>query len=809
MDNYKPSAVVVDQVDVNKNELANLSIRDLFYKYVRFLPLFVLSVAMALLVAYLYLRYTVPIYSVAGSMVIKNEQAAGNDKFSEMFGGNRTQNIQSEIEILKSRPLMERVVNRLNLQFSYFVEGKIKTVNIYKLGPFIINAQEIADSNRAFSFKVKFVNPNEFRINDENKTFTFGQTIKNAYGVFVFNKTNVSPATNNYNVSWQPTSSAAGMYAGALQVIPRSAATGILSISMRTPNSFMGSDIINTLMEEYSGYSVEQKKLSSDQILAFIEDRLADYGGKLDSVQRMYLDYQRRYNLIDAESQSQEYFDIISEADKINNQQNIMLGVTDMLDDYLVDKRNEFRRVVVPSTLGLEDATLNALVASYNLAQMERKQLLESNVPENNPLVKEKTEEIEQIRLSVRENIKNIQSSFKGIITRYNTRIGVGEEQLRSMPVKVKELAEIKRQVETYQGLYKLLQEKKEETAITRASTIPGSDIIDRAYPTSTPIKPNRKSIQMMAILLGLALPALVIFAGEVLNDKVTTRYDIEKLTRTPILGEIGHSFSNEVLVVNKTTRSMVAEQFRIIRSNLQYILNKQEKSVILVTSSFSGEGKSYVSVNMGAVMALAGKRTVILEFDIRKPKVLSGIGMAKGPGITNFLVGKGELKDLIKQVPGQENLYVLGCGPIPPNPAELLLDPKVEELFAWLKSNFDIVLVDTAPVGMVSDAMTLGKFADCTLYLVRQGHTFKKQVALIDEFYQEKKLPRVSVIINDVKLKPGYGYYGYGRYGYGYGYGYGSYYEEETPPANIMERIISWFDIRRFFGRKKKHKKG
>ncbi len=245
----------------------------------------------------------------------------------------------------------------------------------------------------------------------------------------------------------------------------------------------------------------------------------------------------------------------------------------------------------------------------------------------------------------------------------------------------------------------------------------------------------------------------------------------------------------------------MVAEQFRIIRSNLQYILNaKAEKSVLLVTSSFSGEGKSFVSTNMGAVLALAGKKTVILEFDIRKPKVLSGLGMPKGPGITNYLVGKASLEDLVRPVPDQENLFVIGCGPVPPNPSELLLDSRVQDMFIWLRQNFDVILIDTAPVGMVSDAMTLSKFADSTLYLVRQGHTFKKQVALIDEFYQDNKLPKVSIIINDVKMKAGYGYYGYGRYGYGYGYGYGSYYEEETSPGNFLEKFVAWLDLKKRF---------
>ncbi|MBL0068984.1 MAG: polysaccharide biosynthesis tyrosine autokinase [Chitinophagaceae bacterium] len=429
---------------------------------------------------------------------------------------------------------------------------------------------------------------------------------------------------------------------------------------------------------------------------------------------------------------------------------------------------------------------------------------MNGNVPVGNPLIQEATGQIEKLRVSIRENLKNIKSSLNNSVSRLRQRSGISEAQLKAMPVKVKELAEIQGKVETFQALYKLLQEKKEETAISRAATTSNSNIIDRAYPSTIPVKPNRRTIQIMAILLGLAIPALVIFLGEVLNDKVSTRFDIEKITVAPILGEIGHSYSDNVLVVNKTTRSMVAEQFRIIRSNLQYVLHKKEKSTILVTSSFSGEGKSYISTNMGAVMALAGKKTVILEFDIRKPKILSGLGLAKGPGITNYLIGKAELKDLIKPVPDHENLFVLGCGPIPPNPSELLLDQKVEDMFAWLKENFDVVLVDTAPVGMVSDAMTLGKFADSTLYLVRQGHTFKKQVAMIDEFYKDQKLPKVSIIMNDVKLKPGYGYYGYGRYGYGYGYGYGSYYEEETAPANFLEKIINWFDIRRFFKKSK-----
>jgi len=793
-----------EQANNNKSELWNLSLRDLFYKYVRFLPLFVLSVALTLFAAFVYLRYTVPIYRVGSSMLIKTEQQGGGrpDKFEDMFLNDRNQNIQSEIEILKSKPLMQRVVDSLHLQFSYYAKGKIKTVNIYKQTPFKLTALQIEDSTRGFTMKVKFINDNQFRINGEKKNFSFGQVFKNKDGVFSLSRNPFGVVNSEYNIVWSPTSSAARAYAGALQIIPKTPGTGILGMSMMTPNPQLGADILNKLMEEYDRYTILKKQESSDKKLAFIDDRLSETGHKLDSVSQALLNYKVNNNIIDADKQSESYFSNLSESDKAIIQQTLEKMKAEFVEAYLKDKRNEYSKV--PSTLMLEDATFSALVTEYNKVQFERQNLIESQIPETNPSVSEKTAELEKLRTSILENLKNIKASISSEIALMQRKSDFNQSELRQIPAKTKEQEEIERNKLVLENLYKILQETQLQTAISRASTISNSEIIDRAYPSSVPVKPNKKAIRILAVLLGLGLPALFIFIGEILNDKVTTRFDIERLTSAPILGEIGHSYSNNVLIVNKTTRSMVAEQFRIIRSNLQYIINK-EKSVILVTSSYSGEGKSYITTNMGAVLALAGKKTVILEFDIRKPKLLSGLGIAKGPGITNYLVGKAKLEDLIRQVPDQANLFILGCGPVPPNPAELLLDQRVEQMFEWLRENFDIVLVDTAPVGMVSDAMTLSKFADSTLYLVRQGHTFKKQVALIDEFYQANKLPKLSIIVNDVKLKPGYGYYGYGRYGYGYGYGYGSYYEEETAPQNFFEKLLSKLDIRKLFTRSRR----
>jgi capsular exopolysaccharide synthesis family protein len=793
--------MIEDQVKIGKAELGNLSLKDLFYKYIRFLPLFILSVAFALLGAYTYLRYANQIYRAAGSMLIKSETNNNqSDKVENiLMGNNRAQNIQSEIEILKSRPLMARVVNKLNLQFGYTAKGRIKDQNVYKQAPFIIDALNISDSARAFSMKIKFNTNTQFRINNETHDFGFDQVFENKHGAFKLSKNGVQPiAGSEFTLTWQPVEDIAGRLARSVKVQPKAGGTGILLVDVEATNPVLAADIVNNLMVEYDSMTIQQNNFSTDQIIGFIDGRLDTLKRELNSIQANLLAYRQKNNLIDVETQSDVYFEKISAADNLVNEQQIKVGVVDIVEEYLKDKRNEFTKIVVPSSLGLEDATLNELVMGYNKSQLERQSLLESNIPINHPAVKELEALIEKQRESVLENLKNIKLSYLQGIANIQGKAGKEESQAQSLPFKMKEVIELERQVTTKLALYGLLESKREEAAISRASTISNSKIIDKASPSSVPVKPDKKMIQLLAIFIGLGLPTLVIFVAELLNDKVTTRFDIEKLTTTPIMGEIGHSHSQNVLIVNKVSRKMVAEQFRIIRSNMQYVLNKVERPVILVTSSFSGEGKSFISTNLGAVIALTGKKTIILEFDIRKPKILAGLNMGKKPGISNYLVGKVELKDVILPVPGEENLYVLPCGPVPPNPAELLLDPRVAQLFEMVRREFDAVIIDTAPVGMVSDAMTLGKFADCTIYLVRQGHTYKKQIGLIDDLYHSQKLPAVSIVVNDVKLKAGYGYYGYGRYGYGYGYGHSGYYEEEAPKKSFLDKVTRWFAFKR-----------
>ncbi|MBD0287546.1 MAG: polysaccharide biosynthesis tyrosine autokinase [Flavisolibacter sp.] len=791
------------QLTAPRNEANEVNIKELFSKYIRFLPLFILSVALALLVAYMYLRYATPIYQSNCALLIKRDNTGGSsDPFQQMFVLDNSMNIQNEIEILQSRPVMDRVVEDLNLNFSYYSIGKIGETNLYNTAPFKIEVMEMTDSNAAFTLDIHIADEHGFRINEEKNIISFGQAFKTGYGTFRLIRNAFYPTIDEYRISWLPTKAVASQLVSKLTVVPKGT-TGTLLISLEATHPVLAANVLNTLMQEYQVVTREDKNETNRRMLDFIDLRLKSVQKELDSVTGVLLAYQNANDMINPEAQSAAFFNRMETTTEALIGHQVQDNIARMIDSYLRDPKNPFNPV--PSNLGLADATLNTMIAAYNVAQLERKSLLDANVPVTNVRVQQKEAEIERLRVNILESLRNLRSSIALSVSRLQRTSDSVRGQMRRLPAKEQNLLEIKMQKELKQGVYNLLMNKREQTAISLAGTISNMKVIEEATLNFTPVKPNPRNVRLIAIAIGLVLPALFIFIIEVLNDKVNTRSDIEKVTAAPVIGEIGHSYAKESLVVRTNQRSVVAEQFRIVRSNLQYVLTHIEKPVILVTSSFSGEGKSFISTNLGAVMSLANKRTIVLEFDIRKPKILSHLGIPKKPGITNYLLGKVKVEDLPIPVPGYDNLFVLACGPVPPNPGELLLDTKLNELFQYLRQHFDVVVIDTAPVGMVSDAMTLSRFASSTLYIVRQGHTYKKQIILIDEFHSQGKLPKVSVILNDVKVQGRYGYYGKGNYAYAYGSGY--FDDEETTPT-IMNTWFGWLDIKKWNKKKRKKRK-
>jgi capsular exopolysaccharide synthesis family protein len=795
-----------DITEMQQQKKGGFTPRELFLKYIRFLPWLVLSIAATLLFAYIMLRYSVPIYNINAKLLVKSNSQSGaeGEKFDDIFmmQGMRA-NMNDEIEVIKSRYMAKRVISKLNFQYTYSNKGQFRSSVIHPRDmPFLARVQ-LYDSSAGATIAVKVSeNSSYFTIGESTEKYYFGQWCKignNQWFLYRTSRDFTSLASREFVISWSPLEAISASLSGSIKVVRADNFSNVLNLSYQTPNTSIGADILNKYMEEYQQFSLEDKRQIAINTLEFIDSQLDTVKRELGFVEKNLKDFREKNRIIDPDGQARLYLDNINESSKVITEQYVKVKVADQLINYINDQKNPFR--LVPTSLGIVEPALIQQITEYNRLLMQRESLL-LTTPEENPLVRDIENSISKLRADMLDNLRNIRRSYDASIVDYEKNNKLSEEKVRLVPGVQKTLLEIGRQQKILEELYSYLLQKKLETSIGSASTISNIRVVENAYFSTRPVHPDRRSIYLLSLFVGILLPAIVIFLMEYLNDRVQTKNDVQRVTDAPILGEVGHSDDSQALVVGKNSRKVVAEQFRMIRTNLQYILRSKDKSVIMVTSSYSGEGKSFISTNIAAVIALTGKKTVILEFDIRKPKIVHGLSLKRSHGITNYVIGSCSLEELPIPVPNFENLYVISCGPVPPNPAELLLDPRIKNLFDYVKEKFDVVIIDTAPVGLVSDAITLGKYADATVYIVRHNYTQKRQIQLIQDLYVQEKLPSMSVIINDIKAKLGYGgYYGYGGYGYGYGYGYGgrtsrnqdasAYYGIEEQPASWLSRWL------------------
>ncbi len=766
--------------------------REFIFKYIRFLPLILICLAVALTLAWLKLRYSMPYYSASGTMLIRSEgRPSGGDKLEDLLQNKQSVNIRNEVEVLHSSVLAGSVVTALNLQTQYHNIGNVKYFVLYTLSPFRLEIVNQKDSSVGFTVPIIVTDKNRFTIKGETKEYFFGEKFmfaNNTIRIQLTAKSNpVGFESKEFAIIWMPKSAATGLVNGSLDVSIVNGNTTILGISLESQHPLMAADIINQLMKEYNYSNVEEKRQTLVNTVQFIDERLDTIKAELSGVEKTLQRFAERSGSVDLESQSQVYIENLSQSTDQIVQQQVKINILNYLLNYLSSATNNNK--LVPNVLDVEEPTLPPLINGYNQMQMELQTKLQT-VPEGNQRIKDLQVNIENLRQDIIENLNNVKKAYYIQLNSLEGYSKSTESRLLSLPGKGKEQAEIGRQQKILEELYKFLLTKKIETSISSASTIANSRVLEPASASWAPVKPDRKAMYFMAFFFGLIIPIGFIAIKEYLNDKIESREDLESLTPTPLLGEIGHVDDGEMMIVKPSSRTYISEQFRIIRTNLQFILKKIECPVILITSSFGGEGKSFVSTNVGAVMAIAGKKTVVLELDIRKPKVMAGLDLKGRKGFTNYVMGSVSPEELPVKVPDVDNLYIIPCGPLPPNPVEILMDPMLDELMVWLKKNFDVIIIDSAPVGIVSDSMILSRFADCTLYLVRQQYTFKKQAALITEILENKRLPKLLMILNDVQVKRGYGSY----YGYGYGYATkgkkGDGYFEEDKSKN------KWFNL-------------
>lgn len=794
------------QTNFEPGNKTKFSLREIIFKYLAYLPLFLLSIAIFIGGAVIYIRYTIPKFKATANMLVKSNDensisASGSNDFinSALFGGKRA-NIDNELEKLRSNTFLERVVEQNHFNINYFNDGNIKKSNIYSKCPFNIVDWKISDSLAKYTFYIKFTNDKEGLVSSKSKSFTANFSNFQIDSIIILNgiqfkikiKSNTRPLLNQvYVVEWKPIRNAASEIHQQLTVASTSIKTTIIQFSILTENAEEGKDILNAMIREYSIMNIEDKNRVSRSTIDFITERLATVTRELREVTNGLQDFKQKNGILDIQKEFSFYFDNSYINIKAIDAIDVNIKILDLLDEYIKKGFRENKTVPVPSSLGIADLTLNALIAKYNDLQIKHERD-SSQLLGNSQLIVDLNNQLMDLRGKISENIRLLHKNLelqKGELKKNSLEY---QSKLTTIPQKDIQLQEIARQQNIKQSLYLFLLQKREETEISSASTVTDYQQIDLAEASAIPIEPKENNIKAIALLLGLIIPIIIIYITDLLNDKLTTRDDIVKKTNIPIVGEISHVDKTMSTIVVGQSRNMIAEQFRILRSNLQFVLRDngtRTTKIFLVTSSISGEGKSFISLNLGAVLALSGKKVALLEFDLRKMRSTRYVGEKQNSkGITNYLIGQVENpEDIISSIDKFPSLDIYRSGPIPPNPGELVMSDKVKDFFDWLKERYDFIVIDSAPVGLVSDSYSLVEHSQAVLYVVRQRYTFKRQIEFVDDISKQEKLRNVSLVVNDVHMGGKYGYYGYGygygygyiyRYGFGYryGYGYGAY---------------------------------
>ncbi|MDE6821521.1 polysaccharide biosynthesis tyrosine autokinase [Bacteroides acidifaciens] len=790
-----------------------VNIQELLFHYLIHWPWFVVSVIVCVALAWGYLRLTTPVYDISATVLIKDEKKGGGANMSselEKMGLNgfvsSSSNIENEIEVLSSRTLAREVVTSLGLFVTYMDEDRFPKKELYRTSPVLVSLtpQEadklpqtmevgmVLQPSGATDVQVR-VGKKEYRKRFEKLPAVF-PTDEGTVAFFANNDT-LSPirpesVTKERHITAYINRpfSVAKDYAGSLSITPTSKATSVVTVSLKNSNTQRGKDYIDKLLEMYNINANNDKNEVAQRTAEFIDERIGIISKELGSTEQDLENFKRSAGITDLTSEAQIALTGNAEYEKkrVENQTQINLVVD--LQRYLQGAEYE----VLPSNVGLQDASVAGAIDRYNEMVSERNRLLRTST-ESNPAIVNLNASIRAMRGNIQTTLdatlKGLEITRADLVreaSRYSRRIS-------DAPTQERQFVSIARQQEIKSGLYLMLLQKREENAIVLAAIANNAKIIDEAQADGAPISPKRMTIYLAALVFGIGIPVGIIYLIGLTKFKIEGRADIEKLTSLPVIGDVPLADEkNGSIAVFENQNNLMSETFRNVRTNLQFML-ENGKNVILVTSTISGEGKSFISANLAISLSLLGKKVVIVGLDIRKPGLNKVFNISKKEhGITQFLTNPAiNLMDLVQSSDINKNLYILPGGTVPPNPTELLARDGLEKAIETLKQNFDYVILDTAPIGMVTDTLLIGRVADLSVYVCRADYTRKAEFTLINELAENNKLPNLCIAINGLDLqKKKYGYYyGYGKYGkyYGYGkrYGYGYGYGKETQNVN------------------------
>ena len=773
-------------MSLSKKEKDTINIREEIEKYLLYWKWFVLGILLSLLFAYVYTRYITPKYNVTTSIMIKDNQKSGISKEFEAFkdlgiiGGSSSNNPDNEIEILKSRRIIGNTIDTLDLNISYFVDGIIKRGELYReKSPIkiIYTSKLPLFENTTTSSTVSIISKDKFQFKDDDEnvlsSHSFNELITSELGVYKIIKTEAFDLDEYKDVFVTLTkkSSIIDGYRLKVNIEPLSENSSVLILSLNDPIKEKAVDFLNELVIQYNLEAISDKSEVSKKTRDFIDERLKKIGEDLALIQDDVRNY-RTKNKITGISKEGEL--ALENASK-NNEKIIGIRTELNLAKWIQESiEKQSKDESLPQSLGFADANISQSILNYN-ELVSKKNRLSVNAGDKNPLLVQYQSEIVILKTNIKKSISNLIYSLESELNQLNEEASKVNARVSSIPVLERGFIDIAREQEIISGLYSYLLKKKEETAISLAVTVPNAKIIDVAYGSDIPVSPKRKVIYLGALLLGVLIPFIIIYLINLLNTKVHNKKDIQNNLSVPFLGDIPTSETKDKFIVGKDVRSSISEAFRLIRTNLDFMLTSNDAKTtkfIFATSTTSGEGKSFISINLAATLALSDKRILLMGMDLRAPKVTEYLNVKDKKGVTNYLTDRNlKLDDIKFNIPEMGRLDIISSGVIPPNPAELLISEGVERLFNEVKNYYyyDYVIVDTAPINLVTDTLLISKYADMFLYVVRANYLDKRLLAIPEELYTEKRLKNMAIVLNDVNKRKGYGY-GYGGYGYGYG---------------------------------------
>lgn len=764
----------------------------------------VLSTLACLCIAFCYLRYTRPVFTSAMKVLIKDDEGSkfkrsGQMGLDEMGLITNSAGFDNELEILTSTNVNSRVVKSLKLYVSYAIEGRVMKVEQYQNNPIIVDMPqhqlavlrtpielELTKAAKGIHVvgKVRMAGQSE-PVNFEHDVKKLPGSINTPMGVIIFQQNPGSKwRDEKLYATIMPVDVAARMYRGRLSAAATSKFTTVARVSFTDTQVKRSLDYLTELLKCYNDDANEDKNEVAEKTGEFIKARIEDIRGELDVTEGELEQYKKSNELINLTNDATNALSSTTEYQKKQVEFETQLNLINALVNYVNEPSNAMQ--VIPANLGLSNPNLNTLIAQYNEAVLQRNRLLKSS-SEDNPVVQRLTAQLEEMWPSIRMNLEAIRSDVMTQKASANSQYNMYSSRISSTPTQERALTNMSRQQEIKASLYLMLLQKREENYISLASTATKARIIDSPQSFGQ-VSPKSNIIWLVALLIGLVLPIGIFYLMSLLRYRIEGRQDVEKLTKISILADIplaGKTVDGEkALVVRENTNDAMEEAFRGLRTNLRFILEKDEK-VILCTSCIPGEGKTFVSTNLAMSLALMGKKVILVGLDIRKPRLVKLFNLPSDKkGITSFLSG-GEYtyealeKQIVHGVANQ-NLDVLPAGVIPPNPGELISREPLDRAVELLKEHYDYVLLDTPPVGLVSDTLSIGRVADMSIFVCRADFSPRTNFELINALNDDSKLPKVNLVLNAVdmrKKKYGY-YYGYGKYSkYGYGYGkYGHY---------------------------------